>query len=386
MTKDSYFTLFKHVPINSHVILFESFLGRNYSDSPKYIYRYIQKHYPSQFTCVWIADAEHFNHLKAELNSQPNTKVVRRFGFKYMYYLATAKYFVFNMRQPKWFIKRPGMRFIETWHGTPLKHLVFDMDNVASASHLYKQTFYHQSRQWDHLVTANQYSYDIFNRAFMYPKDRMLKSGYPRNDILNSPDRDRIAKRIKIKLGIPLDKKVILYAPTWRDNQFFSPGHYKFKLHLNLAELKRHLSDRYVLILRTHYFISNHIDTSQFGNFVFNESDYDDIAELYLISDILITDYSSVFFDYAILKRPILYYVYDYDDYADVLRGFYLDMKKDLPGPLLKTSHGILHAIENIGHIKAKYHDRYVKFNRRFNSWDDGHASARVVHALFNSI
>lgn len=385
ITKDTYFTLFKHVPVNPHVILFESFLGRNYSDSPKYIYRYLQKHYGSKYKYVWIADAEHFDHIKSKLKSQPNTKVVRRFGFQYMYYLATSKYFVFNMRQPKWFVKRPGMRFIETWHGTPLKHLVFDMDNVASASHLYKQTFYYQSRQWDHLVTANQYSYNIFHRAFMYPKDKMLKSGYPRNDILNSPRRDQIAKHIKQKLGIPLNKKVILYAPTWRDDQFYGPGQYKFKLHLNLAELKKHLSDQYVLILRTHYFIANHIDTSQFGDFVFNESNYDDIAELYLISDILITDYSSVFFDYAILKRPILYYVYDYDDYADVLRGFYLNMKKDLPGPLLKTSKSVLNAIENIDEVKSKYHDRYVQFNHRFNTWDDGHASARVAHALLKS-
>ncbi len=384
ITKDSYLSAFKRAPINSHVILYESFLGRSYSDNPKYIYQYIQKHYPGKFTNVWIADADHLTKIKRDLRNQPHTKVIRRFGFKYMYYLATAKYFVFNMRQPKWFIKRPGMRFLETWHGTPLKQLVFDMNNVAGASHLYKKIFYHQSRQWDHLLTDNQYSYDIFNHAFMYPKSRMVKSGYPRNDILSNPHRDQIARRIKQNLGIPLDKKVILYAPTWRDNQFYGHGRYKYTLHLKIAKLKRYLSDQYVLILRTHYFITNHIDTSQFGSFVYNESNYDDIAELYLISDLLITDYSSVFFDYAILKRPILYYVYDYYQYAHVLHGFYLNMQRDLPGPLLKTSDEVLSAIQNIDSIKKKYASRYVKFNHRFNSWDDGHAAARAVKILLN--
>ncbi|GLB46932.1 teichoic acid biosynthesis protein F [Philodulcilactobacillus myokoensis] len=381
-TRASYELLFKHLSVNPRVIIYESFLGRNYSDSPKYIYKYIQKHYPGKFLNVWVAANDQ---IKKDLKNEPNTIVVNRFGFKYMYYLATSKYQVFNMRQPKWFDKKNGTKFIETWHGTPLKHLVFDMDNVASATSLYKQIFYHQSRQWDYLVTANQFSANVFSHAFMYPKDHMLKSGYPRNDILNNPNRDRIARKIKIKLGIPLDKKVILYAPTWRDDQYFSAGNYKFQLKLDIAKLKRALGNDYVMVLRTHYFITNHLDTSSFGDFVYNESDYDDIAELYLISDLLITDYSSVFFDYSILKRPILYYVYDYSKYAGVLRGFYLNMEKDLPGPLLKTSDEVLNAIQNIDQIKDKYKDRYHQFNQRFSAWDDGHATERVVHAMLKN-
>lgn len=372
--------IFTKLPVKKQVIFYESFLGRNISDSPKYIYEYLQKNYPNKFKSVWVFNPEFMNKPK----KAPHTVFVRRFGLRYMYYLAISRYQVINMRQPKWFKKRKGSTFLATWHGTPLKHLVFDMENVASANPLYKQVFYHQSRQWDYLISPNQYSSDIFEHAFMYPKQQMLPTGYPRNDILQAPNKIERAKIIKKKLGIPQDKKVILYAPTWRDNDYFEVGKYKFTLKLDIAQLKAELSKDYVLILRTHYFIANQLDTSEFGDFVYNESTYDDIAELYLVSDILITDYSSVFFDYAILKRPILFYVYDYEEYADVLRGFYLDMQKDLPGPLLKTSDEVLNAIKHLDLTQKKYADRYHKFSARFNAWEDGHATERVVNKVFS--
>lgn len=372
--------IFLRLPVRKNVVLYESFLGRNISDSPKYIYQFLQNEYPTKFKHVWVINPE-FMHMP---NKHDNTIFVKRFGFRYMYYLAVSKYQVINMRQPSWFQKRPHTTFLATWHGTPLKHLVFDMDNVASANPLYKKVFYHQSRQWDYLISPNQYSSDIFSHAFMYPKQQMLPTGYPRNDILNAPDKYEKARQIKTKLGIPLDKKVILYAPTWRDDEYFEVGKYKFTLKLDIAKLKEQLSDKYVLILRTHYFIANQLDTSEFGDFVYNESTYDDIAELYLVSDVLITDYSSVFFDYAILKRPILFYVYDYEQYADVLRGFYLDMDKDLPGPLLKTTTDVLDALTHLTTVQQEYAERYHIFSNRFNAWEDGHASQRVVDKVFS--
>ncbi|CAJ1229355.1 bifunctional glycosyltransferase family 2 protein/CDP-glycerol:glycerophosphate glycerophosphotransferase [Lactiplantibacillus xiangfangensis] len=379
ITKLAYNWWFTKLPIKPKTIFYESFLGRNYSDSPKAIYEYLQRTYPGKFHHVWIMNKG----VEPNPGHNPNTTVVKRFGWRYMYYLATSKFQVINMRQPKWFIKRPGTKFLSTWHGTPLKHLVFDMDNVASANPLYKEIFYHQSRQWDNLIAANQFSVDVFEHAFMYPTDRMLKSGYPRNDILNAPDKAERTRAIKEKLGIPLDKKIILYAPTWRDDDYYGVGDYKFTLKLDIARLRRELGDDYVLVLRTHYFITEHLDTTDFGDFVYNESSYSDISELYLISDVLITDYSSVFFDYAILKRPILYFVYDYEKYGSVLRGFYLNMEKDLPGPLLKTNDDVLAALHDLPALNREYADAYRKFSERFNAWEDGHASERVVNDFF---
>ncbi|MEJ6400708.1 bifunctional glycosyltransferase family 2 protein/CDP-glycerol:glycerophosphate glycerophosphotransferase [Nicoliella lavandulae] len=382
ITKALYQLVFTHLAVKPNVIFYESFLGRNYSDNPKYIYEYIQKHYPGKYQHIWSASDPQ---VKDALKDQPDTRVVKRFGFKYMYYLATSKYQVFNLRQPRWFVKRRGTKLLSTWHGTPLKRLVFDIDNVVNATPMYKRNFYEQSRQWDYLIAPNQFSADVFSHAFMYPQDKMIKSGYPRNDILSAPDRDQKAIEIKKRLGIPLDKKVILYAPTWRDDERASGNEYKFQLKLNVAKLRENFGDDYVMILRTHYFITDRIDTSTFGDFVFNESNYQDVSELYLASDILITDYSSVFFDYSILKRPILYFVYDYDNYAKILHGFYLSMQKDLPGPLLKTNDEIVDAIKNIDQIEQKYKERYAKFDERFNNWENGHAAEKVVNVLLDN-
>ena len=115
----------------------------------------------------------------------------------------------------------------------------------------------------------------------------------------------------------------------------------------------------------------------------YNFSNYNDIAELYLVSDILITDYSSVFFDYANLKRPILFYTYDLESYRDELRGFYLDIEKDLPGPLLKTTDEIVQTIENMDDVTAEFAEKYTLFYERFCKWDDGHAAEKTVKAVF---
>ncbi len=370
--------MYRHVysakPLMEDVVLFESFFGKSYSDSPKYIFEKLNQMYPGKYRCVWIID-------KKTRLPYP-AKQIKRFSFAYFKYLARSKYIVFNSRQPKTFIKRKGNVFLQTWHGTPLKKLVFDMEEVVSASPMYKKTFYIQSRSWDYLVAANAFSEEVFTRAFVYDKP-MLKFGYPRNDILHADNKESIAADIRKRLGIPEGKKVILYAPTWRDDEYYESGKYKFDLKLDLKYMKEKLSDEYVVILRTHYFIADNIDVTGLSDFVFNLSKYDDIAELYLISDILITDYSSVFFDYANLKRPMLFFTYDLDKYRDVLRGFYIDMERELPGPLLFTTKEIVDAILDIRTVNGRYAEIYDKFYERFCGWEDGHASENCIKTVF---
>jgi len=361
-------------PIVNNLVLLESFLGKNYSDSPKYIYEKLNEMYPGKYQYIWIIDK------KVKLPYP--AKQVKRFSFAYYKYLATARYIVFNSRQPTSFVKRKGNIFLQTWHGTPLKKLVFDMDDVLSAAPTYKKDFYYQSRAWDYLIAANGFSDEVFKRAFEFNK-HMLKFGYPRNDILHAADKDEIAAKIKRNMGIPADKKVVLYAPTWRDDEYYGKGKYKFTLQLDLNKMKKELGDEYVVILRTHYFIADSIDVSGVEDFVYNLSKYDDIAELYLISDILITDYSSVFFDYANLKRPMLFYTYDIDKYRDVLRGFYIDMEKEIPGPLLYNTDEVIDSIKNIDEVQKKYSGTYEEFYERFCGWEDGNASENCIKEVF---
>ncbi|MEH7746002.1 CDP-glycerol:glycerophosphate glycerophosphotransferase [Neobacillus drentensis] len=365
-----YNKFFLRFPMKDNYIIFESFLGKNYSDSPRNIYEYIIEN-NLDYKCIWV-----FNDKHRQIPG--NAKIVKRFSLAYYYYFAVSKYWINNMRQPLHLVKREGNVFLETWHGTPLKKLVFDMKDVYSANPRYKRDFYMQSRAWDYLLSPNRYSSEIFRSAFKFDNE-MLEFGYPRNDILYSPQKEEIVARVKKNIGIPDNKKVVLYAPTWRDDDFYEPGKYKFQLQLDLHKMKETLGDDYVVALRMHYFIADDINVEGLDGFAFNLSKYDDIAELYLISDILITDYSSVFFDYANLKRPILFFTYDLDKYRDQLRGFYLDFENEGPGPLLRTSDAVIDAIANIDEINEQYSDRYAAFYERFCSWHDGKSTEKVV-------
>lgn len=368
--------LFNKMKLKENWIVFESFMGRNCSGQPKYIYKYLLENYGNKYKYIWVVDRK-----GVKIPGKHTT--CRRFGLRYYYYMNRSKYWVNNMRQPLSVPRRKETIMLATWHGTPLKRLVFDMDDVHSATPTYKNIVYKQTRGWNYLLSDNPFSTEKFQSCFLFEKEKILEYGYPANDPMYAPDREQRAAEIKQRLGIPEDKKVILYAPTWRDDQFYDKGQYGFDLDLDVNRLQKEFGDEYVLLLRLHYFIVDKLDLSKYGDFTVDGSSYDDITDLYLISDILITDYSSVFFDYANLKRPILYFTYDIEKYRDVLRGFYLDMEKELPGPLLLTNDEVVDAIKNIDEITEKYKDRYEEFYNRFCSVDDGHAAQRVVETVF---
>lgn len=375
MKRYLYEKVFSKMKMLEDMVIFESFFGKSYSDSPKYIFEYLNEKYPGKYNYMWVNAGK-------KLKLPYPSRQMKRFSFKYFFYMARAKYIVFNGRQPQYFIKRKGNVFLETWHGTPLKKLVFDMEDVTTASPLYKEQFYIQTRSWDYLVAPNQFSEDIFRRAFMYD-GQMLETGYPRNDILYREGKEQLMREIKAELGIPDDKKVILYAPTWRDDEFYGHAQYKFTLKLDLEQMKRELGEEYVVILRTHYFIADFLDLSQYEGFAWNLSKYDDIARLYLISDILVTDYSSVFFDYANLRRPMLFFTYDLEKYRSVLRGFYMDVEEELPGPMLFETGEVIESICRIDEVKEEYKEKYDRFCKKYCSWEDGHATEKVVNAVF---
>lgn len=375
LPKFLYRKLFLKTSLKENWVFCESFFGKNYSDSPKYVYEYMQKNHPGKYRFIWVID-------KKNTRIPYKHKRVKRFSIRYFYYLARCKYYIFNGRQPVWIKKREGNVFLQTWHGTPLKKLVFDLEDINSATPRYKKQTYKQSRLWDYLIAANKYSSDIFKRCFIYNKE-MLETGYPRNDIMHWDNKEEIADKLREKLGIPKDKKTILYAPTWRDDEYYTKGQYKFSLKLDLQLMREEMGDEYVILLRTHYFIADSIDTTGLEGFAFNFSKYDDISELYLISDYLITDYSSVFFDYANLKRPMLFFTYDLEKYRDVLRGFYIDIEEELPGPLLFTTEEIIDAFKNMNKIEDEYKDKYDAFYEKFCSWEDGQASRKVANAVF---
>ena len=196
-------------------------------------------------------------------------------------------------------------------------------------------------------------------------------------------EKDRLVHEIKDELGLPKDKKVILYAPTWRDDEFYGSGQYKFTLELDLDRLKKEFGDEYVIVLRTHYYVVDALDLTPYKGFVYNGSVYNDIARLYLISDVLITDYSSVFFDYANLRRPMIFFMYDLEKYRGTLRGFYFDAEAELPGPILQTNDEMVDAIRHLDQIEVDYKEKYDAFYDKYCAWEDGTSTEKVVKAVF---
>jgi len=362
--------------LNEKMVFFESFLGKNYSGNPKYIYEEMLKDKRfKDFKFVWSYNGNNPEAIPG------NPIIVSRETEDYYRYLARAKYWVNNIVFPV-HRKREGNVYIQTWHGTPLKKLGFDIE-IEGPETLARENFYIESRNWDYLISANQYSTKIFQRAFKYKKE-FLEIGYPANDIFYSDDLQDKVKEIKKKLNIPSDKKVILYAPTWRDNEMVSSWKHTFNLKFDLDEFYQNLKDEYVLVLRMHHLVAEAIKIDEkYRTFVYELSKYDDIQELYVISDIIVTDYSSVFFDFANSKKPMLFFAYDFEIYKNDIRGFYLDMEKDLPGPILRTGRELLETIMNIDEVSEKYEEKYRQFYNTYCYLDDGKAARRVIEKVF---
>ncbi|MCC3648541.1 CDP-glycerol glycerophosphotransferase family protein [Cytobacillus oceanisediminis] len=384
MLKRLYLITFKMVslfPADPKVIVFESFLGKQYSCNPRAIYEYLKKHNPD-YKMFWSVDPQYASAFRGK-----DVAVINRFSIKWLFIMARAKYWVFNSRMPAWIPKPAHTTYLQTWHGTPLKKLAADMDEVhmpGTTTEDYKRNFLRESSRWDYLISPNEYSTEIFRRAFDF-KEEMIESGYPRNDFLFNCNNEQTINELKKKLGIPLEKKVILYAPTWRDNEFYQVGKYKFNLKLDLDLMQEKLGEDYIILLRMHYLIAENMDLSSYEGFAYNVSQHEDIRELYLISDILITDYSSVFFDFANLRRPMIFFVYDIDQYRDQLRGFYFDFESSAPGPLIKTTDQCIREILNLENNGFSLPENFEEFFRKFCYLEAGESSKRVVDKIFKS-
>lgn len=376
------FLYLSKLPAKKRLVMFESFHGKQYSDSPRAIYEYM-KNDGMNYDMYWSADRRHVQYF----DQLQGVKSVRRFSLKWLMLMARAGYWVTNARLPLWLPKPKQTVYLQTWHGTPLKRLAADMEEVhmpGTNTDRYKENFLFEASKWDYLVSPNAYSSEIFQRAFGFEKT-MIESGYPRNDFLINCNNEETIHDVKNKCNLPENKKVILYAPTWRDNQFYAKGKYKFDLELDFKRMREEFGKDYVIILRLHYLVAENLDLAGYEDFVYDLSAHDDIRDLYLISDMLITDYSSVFFDYANLKRPMLFFVYDIEDYRDNLRGFYFDFEAKAPGPLVKTSEELISAIKCFDQNGLTPTPTIEAFYQRFCYLEDGQASARVAKEVFKS-
>lgn len=373
------------IPTDDKLVVFLSFHGKGYSDNPKAIFECMKEDDRFRdFKFIWFINKQKKDKIVIE-----GAKVVGYLSPLYFYYLAKAKFWVFNCKMPKYIVKKQNQVYLQTWHGTPLKRLGHDIKVDANTTFYRSGLSYEQMcnsydidvARYNYMISPNKFCTEVFQSSFGINRERLIETGYPRNDFITNANKEDV-KRIKERLGIPFDKKVLLYAPTWRDDSYVAAG-YTFELKADFHKWKETLGDEYVVVFKPHYLIINkYKDDESLKGFLYSIDASAEINELYVISDMLITDYSSVFFDYAVLNRPMYFYMYDFDDYRDQLRGFYLDVYSELPGKIYEQEEIMLDAI-----VKNDYDFDYLKvFNERFSHAQTGDCAKKVVDILAKHI
>lgn len=385
--RDRRYDRFADLPVDSSLIVFESFRGRKYADSPRAIYEFmLNDEHCSGYRFAWCFRDSVMDEYRY-VGDEPRTTLVRWGSEDYNRIYATAAYWFANTRLPKALKKREGQVYTQTWHGTPLKKLGCDITTGATESaEETREAILSDVIRYDHLISPSRYCSEKLSSAFDLAaagkQHVIMETGYPRNDSLADRRPERIDE-IKKRAGIPAGKKVILYAPTYREDMMTGPGAYAYREPLDLAKLREDLGDGYVMLFRTHYFIREGADADDHGGFIIDVTGWPDINELYLASDMLLTDYSSVFFDYGILGRPVVFYMYDLERYRDSLRGLYLGLD-ELPGPVAVTQDELTRLIlaSDEWSREDEWVRRYSQFSSRFTYLEDGHAAERAVRAI----
>jgi CDP-glycerol glycerophosphotransferase len=352
-------------------IVYSSFRGL-FSDSPRAIYEALVAR-GDDVTHTWLTAPVAEHAFPADVATVP-------FGSpEGIAALESADVVVSNDHVPLDWEKRPGTVYLQTWHGTPLKRIHNDVFWAPEGRLAYLE---HDIARWDAMLSPNPPSTARFRQAFGF-RGPVHETGYPRNDLLSSPRRDRVRAEVRAALGIGEGTRVVLYTPTWRDDLVFQgTGERDFEFPVDLEDFTARLGGDHVLLLRLHNMVSDRLESIE-GLPVRDVSSYPDIGDLYLAADLLVTDYSSTMFDFAITGKPVLFLTYDLAEYRDRLRGFYFDLEDVAPGPLLSTSRELVDAIGDLDAVTARYADRYRRFRETFTSLEDGHATERVLDLFF---
>lgn len=372
---------------NKQLVMFESFNGNDVNDNPAAIYHALVARKPDLKKTMYFAVKP--SRYRALRKSHPEILMVKRFSLKWVWLMSHAGFWVINSRLPGWWRKNRRTIYLQTWHGTPLKHLGLDIQKVAipgSSTPAYGQAFIREAGRWQYLIAPNAYSKAIFKSAFCF-NQQFLPIGYPRNDVLYTDNHAANIKDLKQQLVGSKTATVIMYAPTWRDDEAIKTGQYHFQLPFDLAGFFSQVEKDTVLVLRPHYLVKDRIDLSGFEDRVKVLADVD-IAQLYLISDLLITDYSSVMFDYANLKRPMLFYAYDLEHYRDELRGFYFNYQAEIPGPLATNEQELFAALKlfSAEHDFPAYKTALLTFNQKYCQWENGQASQKAGDVIIKEM
>lgn len=369
--------------ISDSIIIFESYGGTAYNDSVRAIYEeMLEDEVFRSFYFVWaFKNPEDYLFLM----KNHHTILVRKGSKEYRKYYASARYWINNVTVADYLKPRKNQVYIETWHGTPLKKLgcdiTTDSDPRQTKKHMHKR-YRAKGKKISYFLSPSAYYTEKLSSAFDVTDDsHFIECGYPRNDKLFRYSEEDIVTW-KQNRGIPQDKKVILYTPTWRDSSVDANNHFVWDNGVDFAKLMNELGDDYCVLFRAHHQIRDAFDGKDCPRII-DVSTEDNIDELYCISDMMITDYSSTMFDYANLKRPMIFHMFDREKYAEEIRGFYIPVEQ-LPGPVTTTTDELIQAIKTLEQ-NFSYDEKYRSFNEQFNPHEDGNATKRAISQLITT-
>lgn len=376
-----YTTLCSKLKVRPKTILMESEHGRILMGNVVAIFNSLLKDERFlKWQIIVPAKKDLYEEVRKEYSTYSNVKVIRFQSVQYAYYLATTQFLINDTTFFPYFSKKAGQVYLNTWHGTPFKCMGFDESEISAwgiGNTL--RNFIH----CDYLLMPNEYSKKLFDRAYRLPgvfNGTMLLGGYPRNDALvkHAGDAEKV-KKIRKKLELSEGKKVVMYAPTWRGRIGSPPVSTEYFDKITLSKLVK-LHDDIILLYRGHPIVDSE---ATFSGRVVDVSTYKEINDLYICSDILITDYSSTFVDYSILGKPVLFYMYDEDLYREE-RGFYQEMYKQLPGPVCHNMDDLSSELtKQLQDTDNRFYEKIAKCKDNFCSFDNGKATENIIEQVF---
>ncbi|MCW2864071.1 MAG: CDP-glycerol:poly(glycerophosphate)glycerophosph otransferase [Actinoallomurus sp.] len=361
------------LPIRKGAVVFESHLGAQYSDNPKYIHRELRER-GTPHQAIW-------SYSTSTRGFPKDAKLVKRGSWAYFRALARAEFWVDNQGFPALLTKRRQTTYIQTWHGSAFKRMGFDEPTVKQSTRNEQLRLRQMIGRFDHFVIRSEHDVRTLIGGLGVTAEP-LRAGYPRNDpLVTGGDPEELAD-LRRRLGLEDDgRTVVLYAPTFRTDENGRPAA-RFELPFDLDRFARELGDSHVLLVRAHYLSTAVVPPGLRGT-VIDVGDVHDVTPLLLLADVLVTDYSSVMFDYALRDRPMIFYTPDGDDYVDRQRGAYFDLAEHAPGPVAGDEDGLFAALADLDGVHRDHADRRRLFVERFGEYDTGTAAKAIVERFF---
>lgn len=377
-----YAKYFHTIKLQKNTVLYEAFFGRGMLCNPYAIFlELFQNPDFKHFKHVWVLD-DIANHtvLLEEYSKYHNVIFIQRESKEYLKYLCSAKYLINNVTFPSYFAKKPGQVYINTWHGIPIKHLGYDLPNGNIEVSNTVRNFLHA----DYLLAANSFFVDIYKDAFKMReiyKGKIIEEGYPRLDLSYRFPSDEVYQKLK-KYGVNIDpaKKIILFAPTWRGISYKDANSDVSSYYAIKEQLEQQIdTNQYQILIKVHQRVYELAREELTEDFIVPAMI--DANEIMGITDILISDFSSIYFDFLTTEKPILFLIEDEEQYSQE-RGLYFSLD-NLPGPRTDSISTLADWINHIDEISEQYTDRYHKLREWSNGIYQDNISQKIIDIVF---